>query len=484
MADEQPTSMPRTFISYSWTSPTHESWVLNLASRLREDGVDVILDKWDLKPGHDSYVFMESMVTDPTVTKVVMICDKAYVEKANSRAGGVGTESQIISPELYKNSAQDKFAALMTDEDDEGNAHVPVFYKGRIYFDFRSTDRFEEGYEQLLRWLVDRPQHVKPKLGSVPKSIMETSPVATATQSRAKRAEDAIRQNAAGAAGLVRDYGDALNRELKALSPVHSESEPFDDTILASVASMRPYLRQFADLVALAVRFGEDTRVWDRILGIHEQFGTLMYRDPELRSHRTDQFDAYKIIAHDAFLATIALALDEERFDLVEAALKRPYLVRDHDGGNRPSTSDFSVFRQHVQSLDHRNQRLKLNRISLQADILKEAHPAGSVPAFEGLMQADFILYLRTTGQRTSSNWYPCSLVYATNRYSPFSLFARAESAAYSNRLAPLLGVATVEEIKTRIAEASGSKLSSGMFDHHGLPVSYLANAEHLGILG
>jgi hypothetical protein len=198
MTDQQTSSAPRAFISYSWSSPTHESWVLNLATRLREDGVDVILDKWDLKPGHDAYVFMESMVTDPLVTKVLMICDKGYTEKANNRAGGVGTESQIISPEIYKSSSQDKFAAAITDENEAGEANLPVFYKGRIFFDFRLRDRFEENYEQLLRWLVDRPQHVKPKLGSVPEAILEARPVASGTQSRARRAEDAIRQGHRG----------------------------------------------------------------------------------------------------------------------------------------------------------------------------------------------------------------------------------------------------------------------------------------------
>ena len=186
MAIDPATSAPRAFVSYSWSSPTHETWVLELATRLREDGVDVILDKWDLKPGHDSYRFMETMVTDPTVTKVIMICDRSYAEKADARTGGVGTESQIISPQIYSSSSQDKFAAAITESDEAGQAHVPTFFKGRIFFDFRSGDRFEDAYEELLRWLVDRPQHVKPKLGTVPERILSASRTASATTSRRK----------------------------------------------------------------------------------------------------------------------------------------------------------------------------------------------------------------------------------------------------------------------------------------------------------
>ena len=66
---------PKLFISYSWSSPTHEQWVLYLASELRESGVYVILDKWDLKEGYDAVAFMEKMVTDPEIKKVVIISD-------------------------------------------------------------------------------------------------------------------------------------------------------------------------------------------------------------------------------------------------------------------------------------------------------------------------------------------------------------------------------------------------------------------------
>ena len=58
-------STPKLFVSYSWSSPDHESWVVSLAEDLFSQGIEVILDKWDLKPGHDANAFMESMVGPP-----------------------------------------------------------------------------------------------------------------------------------------------------------------------------------------------------------------------------------------------------------------------------------------------------------------------------------------------------------------------------------------------------------------------------------
>lgn len=40
---------PKVFISYSWSS---DELVLDLAKRLVAHGVDVVLDKWDLKEGN------------------------------------------------------------------------------------------------------------------------------------------------------------------------------------------------------------------------------------------------------------------------------------------------------------------------------------------------------------------------------------------------------------------------------------------------
>jgi len=78
-------------VSYSWTSPAHETWVLNLAKELVELGVDVILDEWTMREGADKYAFMEKMVTDPSVRKVILICDQLYAEKADgAERGGVG----------------------------------------------------------------------------------------------------------------------------------------------------------------------------------------------------------------------------------------------------------------------------------------------------------------------------------------------------------------------------------------------------------
>ena len=159
-------SEPKLFISYCWSDSEHEDWVLRLGTELRENGVDVILDKWDLKEGNDANAFMEKMVSDKDIKKVILVIDDQYSEKANKRSGGVGTETQIISAEVYESVEQNKFVAVIATRDREGNAKLPVFYKSRIYIDLSDEDLYSKNFEQLLRWVYDKPLNIKPEIGS------------------------------------------------------------------------------------------------------------------------------------------------------------------------------------------------------------------------------------------------------------------------------------------------------------------------------
>ncbi|MDB5033801.1 MAG: hypothetical protein JWQ98_1042 [Chlorobi bacterium] len=189
---------PKIFISYSWTTPKHSDWVRVLAERLTQDGVQVILDQWDLKEGQDKYAFMERMVSDSDIQKVLLIIDRRYAEKANAREGGVGTESQIVSPKVYDSAVQEKFIPIVTEIDGEGKAYLPTYLKSRIYLDFVDPQRFEDEYERLLRIIYDRRSVKRPPLGAPPSHILEPDPVPIKVTHKLNRITDFfIQQNPA-----------------------------------------------------------------------------------------------------------------------------------------------------------------------------------------------------------------------------------------------------------------------------------------------
>ena len=91
---------PKVFISYSWTTPENKATIKEIAEKLMQDGIEVKLDIWDLKDGQDKYVYMEQCVNDTSIDKVLIMSDRMYAEKADSRKGGVGDETTIISPKI------------------------------------------------------------------------------------------------------------------------------------------------------------------------------------------------------------------------------------------------------------------------------------------------------------------------------------------------------------------------------------------------
>ena len=152
---------PKVFISYSWTNEEYKITVLQLAEALVSKSVDVILDRWDLHPGQDKFAFMEQSIEK--ADKVLVLCDKMYTEKANDRSGGVGTETEIITPDVYGKSLQEKFIPVIMEDFNS----VPTYFKSRLGIDFRKGHR-REGFEDILHVIYDQPKYSKPPLGKKP----------------------------------------------------------------------------------------------------------------------------------------------------------------------------------------------------------------------------------------------------------------------------------------------------------------------------
>ena len=129
--------MPRAFISYSWDSDEHQAWVRELATRLRQDGVDARLDQWHLRPADEVTRFMEESIREQDF--VVMVCTARYKRKADAREGGVGYEGTVITAELFARPATRKFIPLLR-QGEPGEA-VPTYLGSRYYLDLRPGPR-------------------------------------------------------------------------------------------------------------------------------------------------------------------------------------------------------------------------------------------------------------------------------------------------------------------------------------------------------
>ncbi|HKY03429.1 MAG TPA: FxSxx-COOH system tetratricopeptide repeat protein [Blastocatellia bacterium] len=154
---------PKVFISYSHDSREHADSVRRLSDRLRSEGIDCILDQYELSPSQGWPLWMDRHIRDSDF--VLMICTKNYYrrvmrEEKPGAGHGVRWEGNLIYQHIYDQGTQNsRFIPVLLDSGEV--EHIPKPLKGASYY-FAQT---EDGYEDLYRRLTDQPRHVRAALG-------------------------------------------------------------------------------------------------------------------------------------------------------------------------------------------------------------------------------------------------------------------------------------------------------------------------------
>ena len=164
-------NIPKVFISYSWESKEHSDWVKSLADKLLADGIEAIIDSYDVSPGDRLPKFMESSIRDSDY--VIIICTEEYKRKANNREKGVGYESHIISAELYNNHNDRKFIPVIRQGD--FNSALLTYLDGKLAIDLRGNPFNEDSYKDLIASIFKVKK--KPKVGIRPYYVDEYEPI-------------------------------------------------------------------------------------------------------------------------------------------------------------------------------------------------------------------------------------------------------------------------------------------------------------------
>lgn len=115
--------MPNVFVSYSHDSPAHAARVLALADQLQQDGLDVILDRYEGDPPETWPMWMDRQIKAADV--VLLICSESYGARQGSK-----WEISLIYQHIYAAGAeQSKFIpVLFADGKPE---HVPTPLAGQ-----------------------------------------------------------------------------------------------------------------------------------------------------------------------------------------------------------------------------------------------------------------------------------------------------------------------------------------------------------------
>ena len=156
---------PKVFISYSHDSQEHKDQVLELADRLREDGIDCTIDQYEESPAEGWQRWMLNQVEEATF--VLVACTEQYDRRFRGReemgrGKGATWEGGVIIQELYDDQGQNSKFVPITLTLEDGN-FIPSPLRGATSYRLNTAD----GYELLYRRLTNQPRTRKPELGKL-----------------------------------------------------------------------------------------------------------------------------------------------------------------------------------------------------------------------------------------------------------------------------------------------------------------------------
>lgn len=159
--------MPTVFISYSHDSEEHAARVLALSNRLRQDGLDCILDQYVGAPAEGWPAWMDRNIK--AADKVIMICTETYynrvmgIEKQGT-GKGVKWEGNLIYNHIYHADTKNtKFIPVLFQ--DGKVEFIPTPLQGSTFYRVDSP----EGYDSLYWRLTDQYKADQPTVGQIRK---------------------------------------------------------------------------------------------------------------------------------------------------------------------------------------------------------------------------------------------------------------------------------------------------------------------------
>lgn len=471
------------FISYSWSTLKHEKWVLNLAERLMSDGVNVVLDKWDLKEGQDIYHFMETMVKSDEIYKVLIILDEVYFKKADDRIGGVGTETQIISPKIYNDTTQEKFIPIVVERDSEGKEFIPTYLEGRVYIDLSSIESFEENYEKLLRNIYDRPIYSKPKIGSAPTYLFEEKVSKFKTATMLNSFEYFISKHPERINEFTTDFLDLFYNNLKEFGIDFNshESSNIGKIIVDNIHEYTSLRNDFLLFVHKLTKMSSSVD-FDVFINFLEQLPQLEF-SKNRGGYYSYEYENFKFFIHEIILYLVAIGLNNKNYDFVESVLYSTYFFKDEYSQNEPKT--FSSLYRNISSINsYYNQTFSKNFHSPMADLIITRLP--DFLSNKNIVEADILCFY--ISDLNNNHWFPITYVYCD--HGKFELFYKMQSKKHFESVKMLFNVNTIEEFKNLLDEKKDNDVKANKrypnyqssFESV-LPLYNIVNSEKIGIL-
>lgn len=438
-------SNPKVFISYSWTSEEYKNRVLAIAKLLISDGIDVVIDVWDLKIGSDKYYFMEQSIEDPSINNILVFSDMVYAVKANNREGGVGDETVIITPELYSRNCKGRFIPIVMEKDAGGNPYLPIYMRSLMYIDFSDENIFRKEYEKLLKILYKDNSLNKPALGSKPdwinrtgKDCFEMKSWLTMNCSREEAYKD-----------IIEPFKAFYKKEYKEnkLDNGKYDFEFIHD--LEELLDARNTILKYSEHV-IRKRADAGKELGDFLEFLHNSLTDIKTFEISPSSYYSMSFEIFRFLCWEVFICVVSMLLHFEMFKDLHNLLSRTYFLDNYDPRlckEAMTYLGFFTFSGYIEKVikEKLSNRTEESYAAKLLCVYREYKPICNKTA---IANADLFLFqvfpglkLRKTG--FFNTWIPKCYLFSDWRES---IWKKTVSIQYCEKIFPLFGVNSLEE--------------------------------------
>lgn len=364
----------------------------------------------------------------------------------------VGTESTIMSDEIYSKAEQTKFLPIVFEKGDDGMIYKPHFLKSRIHIDMSSDDCYEMGYEQLLRDIFDKPLIKKPALGSMPAFLETDEPIllSTAKEQRLLKVKneesssfkdwveryfekliaslDQFKISFRG--GNIKDLVDQIEKSIDSMQMVNNDFINFLETVSTNEECKG---EQFVDFFENLLQYYEDNNI---ALATSNSVSYLVN-------------DNYRFFNYELFLSFAAIILKHQRFDIIRDVVSADFCILSNRIGREVMPLNYVEFQKYNYTLDRFKKNLRNSNLISEAATLLKSKMDGKL--FEEMVEADILLYylslVYVKTEELYDTWYPELSIYN----SSFTILPKLASSRYFEKTKILFGVDDKESFVTLI---------------------------------
>ncbi len=444
---------PKVFISYSWTNDDYQNKIVSFARRLKSDGINVVIDVWDLKIGDNKYSFMEKCIGDPSINHVLIFSDIKYAQKANDREGGVGNETDIIAPVLYSSNNKGRIIPIVMERYPDGNPCLPISMRSLMFIDFSDERNIDKEYNKLLQFLYE--EHSIDRLYTGKKTVLHQN-----ISNISPEISDDI-------SFFIYDRPRELiyNGFIDLFKPFYKkdyyehklDNSIYDFEFIHDLIQLKYARNCILDYSQYVIQNNNEAwkEIGDLLEFLQNSLTEIRTFEKNYSSYKSISFEIFRFICWEIFICITAIFLHFERFDDLHKILTRTFFLYGYDPRSfkEPMTYlGFFNFSGYIEKVIKPKIDNKTD-IPYAAKLLclnREYEPICNRTA---IANADLFLFqvfpglnLKKTG--FFNNWIPKCYMYSDWRDS---IWRKTVSANYCKKMYPLFGVTSLDEFKACI---------------------------------